>query len=54
MILARDVCLKEAMYTLKDFKNAKKLKFIKFSIFNVSILLRVGNNEHQHISYTCF
>ena len=23
MILARDVCLKEAMYTLEDFKNAK-------------------------------
>ena len=23
MILARDVCLKEVMYTLKDFKNAK-------------------------------
>ena len=35
--------------TLKDFKNAK----IEIT-FDVSILLKFGKNEHQHVSKTCF
>ena len=38
--------------TLKDFKNAK-MKFIKFTIFSVSILLKFYNNNNQYVSKMC-
>ena len=42
-----------APYT-EGFKKRKKMKLIKFTYFQCINFLSFGNNEHQHVSKTCF
>ena len=39
--------------TLKDFKNAKTMKLIKFTNSCVSILLKFGDNNYHYVSKIC-